>query len=168
MRSPYTAILASRSGFAARPGVWINARGRRSSSLSRRRCRAGGACRGRDCVGSPYQRESRHVGASPAIHRLVANLAIGIAALPKGETGHDQPILRAAMRTFVDRHWYVPVRRTSWPQRHESPMRSRFAASQNRPGGRGRASAPPPIPGRAPGPLPGKAFFFGAAMRPSR
>ena len=95
----------------------------RGQASSRHPRGGGGACRGRDCVGSPYQREPRHVGAVPAIHRLVANLALGIAALPKGETGHDQPILRAAMRTFVDRHWYVPVRRTSWPQRHESPMR---------------------------------------------
>ena len=77
-------------GAAARPNVWIDTPGRQASPPSRRRWRAGGdTCRARDCVGSPYQREPRHAGAVPAIHRPVANLAISIAALPKGEMGHD-------------------------------------------------------------------------------
>jgi hypothetical protein len=100
------AMPAAAAGSARRPS---------SPSRSRRRRRTGErAGRGGDAVGSLQKCETGHVGTVPAIHRFVANLTSGIAPLPEGEVGHDQAILRPAVRTFVDRRRHQrPVRRGS-------------------------------------------------------
>jgi hypothetical protein len=69
---------------------------------------------GRDCRPGLYmgelgvtwlrQRESRYVGAVPAVHRLVADVAVGVASLAEGQVSHDQFVFAPAMRTLVDRH----------------------------------------------------------------
>ena len=54
-----------------------------------------------------HQREDRHVARIPAIHSLVANLALGIASLLERQTSRRHLILRPAIRTFEDDHGFT-------------------------------------------------------------
>lgn len=50
------------------------------------------------------QREVGNVGTVPAVHRLRARPAIGVAALPERNVAHDQLILSSAIGAFEDGH----------------------------------------------------------------
>src|SRR5476651_1112760 len=51
-----------------------------------------------------HKRKARNVGATPAIHRFVANLAYSIASLPERQLGYNHFIDRMAMWTLIGCH----------------------------------------------------------------
>jgi hypothetical protein len=50
------------------------------------------------------ERKERHVSRSPAVHGLMANMALGIAPLPERQASCRHFVFRQAIGTFKDHH----------------------------------------------------------------